>query len=153
MLSFNALSYPSLGIKVDDISLGTVNGKYINNTVEIKKTISNTVLFSIKNSDVKQNIRMLDIQNAKFRKYNNGRNSIAVDIEDSTGIITHLELILLRNGRKVDISPMTVGSNLSITVPKEFSTLDLKIVNPIVMFVPRNYKGYFSIPIIVNGIG
>lgn len=133
------------------IQLGTVNGHIINEqTIEIKKTLTDPVLFTAKQEDLSKKLTRLDINNAKIIATAEG--NIIVDVKDETQKVqTRLTIELWVDGKKAQAQGKVVGSDVSIAVPDNAKLVELKTHRPIVVFVPRSYRGDFKLVLDIAG--
>lgn len=126
------------------IQLGVVNGRVVNEQViEIKKTLTDPVLFTAKQDELSKKMSKFDILNAKIITETEG--NIIIDIKDETQKIqTRLNIELWGDGKKMQIQGKSIGSDVSIAVPDNVKLVELRTHRPIIIFVPRYYRGNFK---------
>ncbi|PSU99928.1 DUF5462 family protein [Photobacterium kishitanii] len=137
------------------ISLGSVNGEVINNQyISIAKVLSNSVLLSVKQSELETKLQSLLIDNAVLNQKNNSGISIVITEPTAQGDI-NVEVILelWLDGRRVSVTGEQMGSSVRLNIPKEFNYIEIKMVNPLKIHVPLSYRGDFNFVLDVEGWG
>ncbi|WP_058118971.1 DUF5462 family protein [Photobacterium kishitanii] len=137
------------------ISLGSVNGEVINNQyVSISKVLSNSVLLSVRQSELETKLQSLLINNAVLNHNKNSGISIVITEPTAQGDI-NVEVILelWLDGRRVSVTGEQMGSSVRLIIPKQFDHLEIKMVNPLKIHVPLSYRGDFNFVLDVEGWG
>lgn len=140
-------------INQNSILLGKVNGDVINNKyISITKVLSQTTLVSVKKSDLNSAVNSLIIKNAILNKSHNGDISIVMTqptVKGDINIEVVLELWL--DGRHINITGSQVGNSVRLIMPLNFNWIELKIVNPLNLYIPLYFHGDLNFVLDIEG--
>lgn len=142
-----------LNINRSIISIGVVNGEVINNQyVDITKTISNPILLSVRQQDIKTTLHDLVIDNATLNENNNGNTTITVTKPLANGVMmVRVVLSLWLNGQSVNMVGEQKGTTVRLIIPAKFTTLEVKTVEPLRIQLPLSYQGPFDFTLDITG--
>lgn len=124
------------------ISLGTVNGDVINESLIIERALSNPVLLAVTQEELDDSLRSLFINQAKFITNQKGNITVMVSSPVQGGRIeTVITVGVWLDGKKVEVLGETRGSGVNINVSTSFKALELRVSEPLKIQLPKSYRG------------
>ncbi|EFR2206999.1 hypothetical protein HZM62_004130 [Salmonella enterica] len=140
------------------LNLGVVNGKIKNNNfVEIEKNLPDTVIFDYNVTDGAGRISYLIIKDAFLDGATGNevkimqRNKIVNQGSFDSGIILNYKIGFFVDGdlSRVDIKPQ--GDDILVNVPNFNHSFSIRNTSPVILNVPRSYKGDISTSLEIEG--
>ncbi|MGR5241676.1 DUF5462 family protein [Photobacterium damselae] len=135
------------------VDFGIVNGEVVNNEIKIERTLNNPILISVHQQDYDKPLTGLVVKNATLAQQT--ETELVLTQRSSLtegGMVTKVTLGLWVDGQGVAISGKQVGSEIYITVPTQFRDLELRVVKPVTMMLPRSYRGEFKYNVEVDAV-
>ncbi len=127
------------------MSLGIVNGDVINDSLTIERSLSNPVLLSVTQEELDGSLRSLLINQAKLITNQKGNITVMVNSLVQGGKIeTVMTVGVWLDGKKVEVLGKTQGSDVNINVSTLFKTLEVRVLEPLKIQLPKSYRGPFD---------
>ena len=138
------------------IPLGAVNGAIINNnTVRISKTLTQSSLINVTRSDNADYFNLLRIKNAKIvKKY---ASEIQVEINQmlpgGEDAVIYATVGIWINGEHRSLNTVEQGNGVvNITLRSDLKRIELRVVGPLIIDLPKNFKGMFNFNIDIDAV-
>lgn len=136
------------------ITLEAVNGEVVRDEVKIERTLSNPILVSVKQQDLSQPLKTLSINNATLTSglANEVDITLRSSLKGGASMNTQIAIGLWLDGERVPLSGKQKGSEVRLRISKTFSSLELRVIKPITMYLPKDYRGQFNYTLVIEGL-
>lgn len=145
LLTQSVLASP-IDIITTPIDLGIVNGEVINQKIKIEKSLNNPILISVKQQDYKKPLQQLTIKNAvlTYQSSNELVLTVSSPLSHVISMQSQVALGLWINGQRINITGEQVGNDVKIDLLPNYKTLELRVIKPVEMVLPKDYRGEFK---------
>ncbi|WP_063659487.1 DUF5462 family protein [Aliivibrio fischeri] len=150
--SYGAIA-ETISIISSPVSLGTVNGDIINNEVKIERTLSNPVLLSVTKKELRLPLHAVFINNTSLLKSRQNELTFMQlsPVKHGKSMKTKVTLGLWLDGHRVNFTGKQDESAIKIVVPNPFKLLELRVVRPLELMLPKDYRGEFNFSLDIEG--
>ncbi|OCH43068.1 DUF5462 family protein [Aliivibrio fischeri] len=140
-------------INSSPISLGIMNGDVVNGVVKIEKALSNPVVLSVMQKELKLPLSALFVNNAILLK--SQQNEVTFrhhsPIKNGQSMKAQVSLGLWLDGHRVNLVAKQEGSTIKLIIPGAFKLLELRVIKPVELYLPKNYRGEFKFNLDIEG--
>ncbi|MGR5187748.1 DUF5462 family protein [Photobacterium damselae] len=145
LLTQSALA-KSVDMTTTPIDFGMVNGEVFNDEIKVEKSLSNPILISVKQQDYNKPLEEFVIKDAVLTHQSTNELILTVT-SPLSGAVSMQSLVglgLWVDGNRIPLMGNQVGSGVRIPTPSRYKKLELRVVKPIEMTLPRSYRGKFK---------
>lgn len=135
------------------INFGLVNGEVVNDEIKIEKSLSNPILISVKQQDYDEPLKEFVIKDAVLTHQSPNELILTVTspLSGSVSMQSRVGVGLWVDGTRIPLTGNQVGSGVRIPTPSQYKELELRVVKPIEMTLPRSYRGEFKYSLEIDG--
>lgn len=136
------------------VDIGAVNGTQKGGTLDVEYSLPNPVLLSFEQSQLNGTLHTLIIEQARLIEASGSRLTIQVQnlLDTGSSSTSTIVLGLWLDGIKKDIYASQQGSAITLQVPNTFRVLSLVADNPVMMALPKEYRGNYSLALRYRGL-
>ncbi len=152
-LSSYSATAETISVTSSPVSLGIVNGDIVNNEVKIERTLSNPILLSVVQKELKLPLHTLFIHDASLLKSPQGELTFIQrsPIKHGGVMNTQVTLGLWVDGHRANLTGKQDGTSVRIIAPSSFEVLELRVIKPLELTLPKDYRGEFNFSLNIEG--